>query len=138
MEISILKHFGLAKLNPFNSFIAVHLAPSNATAVNVFPNMNSVIHVSDAKMAVMSQHIYATQNEFRAFSKRYIHRHDQEVTSTVHSSVEMGDAVQRPSYALAEMDAGITAMKIAVVYAVSCYSEFAILEKYHFCNRKRT
>lgn len=103
----------------FFHFSAALQVRSSARAVNVFQSMNSVIHVSDAKMVVMNQQIYVIQNEFQAYFKGCIHRPDREVVSTVHSNAVMVDVVQQPSFVLVEMDAVTTVTKINVAYAVS-------------------
>lgn len=109
---------------PFHScvfyvFAAVLKAHSNARAANVFRSMNSVIHVSDAKMEAMNRRTCAIRSVCQASSNGYTCKHDREAISTVHSSAVMDGAVQRPSFVLVEMDAVITAMNRIVACAVS-------------------
>lgn len=100
-------------------FIAVQLAHSNVKVANVYRSMNFVIHVFDARMAVMNHHISAIRNVFQAYSKRYMRKHVQEVASIVHTNVEMDDAVRQQLFAPDEMVAVITVTNKIAVCAVS-------------------
>lgn len=102
-----------------NFFTAVQMAHSNVRVANAYQNMNFVIHVLDARMAVMNHHTSAIRNVFQAYSKRYMHKHVQEVACIVHFNVEMGDAVRQRLFVQDETVAVITVTNKIAVCAVS-------------------
>lgn len=99
--------------------LAVHVVHSDAIAANVCPNMNFVIHVSDAKMAAMNQLISVMLNEFPAFSNDYIHNRDHTAHSIVHFDAGTVDADRRRLFVRVETVAVIILMNKFAMCAVS-------------------
>lgn len=116
----IVEHICIVSFPFLPFFLSVaQVVRSNVKVANVYQSMNFVIHVSDARMAVMNHHISVILNVCRAYFKRSGHKHDREAASIVHFNVKMDDAVRQPSFARDATDAVITVMSNIAVYAVS-------------------
>lgn len=107
---------------------------SDATAVNVCPNMNSVIRESLAKMAAMNRPICVMRKRYHRYSNGCSPMRGPAWVFIVRCVARMDDVVPQPLYVLVEMDAVTIQMKTHAPCAVSIFSLPYMSQLDHPCN----